>query len=145
MVRIFSVLTLCASILFFVGCESSDVSDNVWTGETSSDEQGESTQTNKNNEAIAGTWSLTDENNLTWYIHFNLDGTWKITNDASGVENRVHGTYEFDGSAFSGPMVNPNVGEGKIEGTISGTSITLSFIEYWHTPHKTVGYTGSKQ
>ena len=40
--------------------------------------------------------------------------------------------------------VNPGTGEGDIKGTYSGTSMSLDFTEYWHSPHKTVHYTGSK-
>ena len=137
MKKTLTVAFLSLSIALFIGCESSDSSNNVWNGE--------STQANENNEAIAGTWSLTDDNNFTWYIHFNLDGSWKITNDAAGIKNRVHGTYEFDGLDFNGSMVNPNVGEGRIEGQINGDVITLDFVEYWHTPHKVVPYTGARQ
>jgi hypothetical protein len=41
-------------------------------------------------------------------------------------------------------MVNPGVGNGKIEGTFEDNSMTMDFIEYWHTPAKHVPYTGSK-
>lgn len=142
MKKTLAVAFLSLSIALFIGCESSDSSNNVWNGESSSQEQNAN---NENNKSIAGTWSLTDSDGATWYIHFNLDGSWKITNDAAGIENRVHGTYEFDGLDFNGSMVNPNVGEGRIEGRISGESITLDFVEYWHTPHKVVSYSGASQ
>ena len=146
MKRTVAVALLTMSVALFIGCESSDSSENVWNGESSSSEQNTgNAASNENNKAIAGTWALTDANNATWYIHFNLDGSWKITDDAAGIEYRVSGTYEFDGIDFKGPMVNPNVGEGRIEGQINGDVITLDFVEYWHTPHKVVPYTGVKQ
>lgn len=95
--------------------------------------------------AIVGSWSLT-ENNTTnvWYVHFYKDLNWKITDDAAGFAKRVHGTYTISNNVFQGPMVNPGVGEGKIQGSIVDGSMDFTFIEYWHTPNKTIKYTGYK-
>ena len=94
--------------------------------------------------SIVGTWKLVGKDGSAWYGHFAADGSWKITDDAKGAAHRVHGTYTCDGRKFSGPMVNPNVGNGKIEGTISGKSMSMDFVEYWHDPAKHVPYTGTK-
>ena len=94
--------------------------------------------------AIVGSWRLSAEDGSAWYAHFGEDGNWKITDDLEGTARRVHGTYTFDGTRFSGPMVNPRVGEGRIEGTVEGGTMTMDFIEYWHDPAKHVPYTGTK-
>lgn len=94
--------------------------------------------------AIVGSWRLVAGDGSAWYAHFAEDGNWKITDDLEGTARRVHGTYTFDGTRFSGPMVNPRVGEGKIEGSVDGDAMTMDFIEYWHDPAKHVPYTGTK-
>ena len=96
------------------------------------------------NSAIVGSWRLVSTDGSAWYAHFGTDGGWKITDDPEGKARRVFGTYTFDGSRYSGPMVNPGVGEGRIEGTVDGNSMTMDFIEYWHDPAKHVPYTGTK-
>ena len=97
-----------------------------------------------NSSAIVGTWRLVSDTGSAWYAHFYKDGNWKISDDAEGNARRVYGTYTCKGVSFSGPMVNPGVGNGKIEGTFEDNSMTMDFIEYWHTPAKHVPYTGSK-
>lgn len=94
--------------------------------------------------SIVGTWSLSSDG-FTWYIHFNEDGTWKITNDKAGTQRRVYGTYSFDGESFKGNMTNPGTGTGEISGNISGDAISLDFCEFWHTPYKHVPYDGMRQ
>lgn len=126
-----------ASIVAFVGCEGGGDSSSGPYGSASSSSSNVSGQ-------IVGSWSLTNNEGATWYIHFKSDGTYRITDDAAGNDNHVYGTYSYSNGSFSGPMTNPGVGTGEIKGTISGDSITLDFIEHWHTPHKTVPHTGSK-
>ncbi len=41
-------------------------------------------------------------------------------------------------------MVNPGVGEGEIVATLTGTTLNLDFVEFWHRPPKHVPYTGTK-
>jgi hypothetical protein len=94
--------------------------------------------------SITGSWKLVSDGGSAWYAHFSGDGTWKITDDAAGNARRVYGTYSCSGNRFSGPMVNPGVGEGKIEGTWEDGEMTMDFVEYWHTPAKHVPYTGTK-
>lgn len=92
---------------------------------------------------VVGTWSLTHAGS-TWFITFNPDMTWRISNNADGSGQRVYGNYTVDGSTVRGPMVNPGVGTGEIVATVDGNAITLDFIEHWHTPYKVVPYTGSR-
>ncbi len=132
-----------AAVLAAFGCEGDG--DNPYAakmaGKKSAEESSDNTKPAK--AGIVGTWALTG-GGTTWYAHFRDDGSWGISDDAAGAKPRVHGTYTAADGAFSGPMVNPGTGEGNIKGTYSGTSMSLDFTEYWHSPHKTVHYTGSK-
>lgn len=93
--------------------------------------------------SIVGTWSLSGDGK-TWFITLSDNGSWFISDDKAGNARRVHGTYTAKNGSFSGPMTNPGVGTGKISGTYSGNSMSLDFTEYWHTPAKTVKYSGSR-
>ena len=93
---------------------------------------------------LPGSWQLTAADGSSWYVHFNQDGTWQITDDAAGQAYRVSGGYSTTGNSFSGNMVNPGVGSGEINGSWDGDSITLNFIEHWHTPYKVIPYTGTR-
>ncbi len=93
--------------------------------------------------AAVGTWSLTNGGS-TWYILFAADGSWLISDTADGSSRRVFGSYTMSGDSISGSMTNPGVGSGEIAATISGDSISLDFIEHWHTPYKHVPYTGTR-
>ena len=144
-------LAICAA--FAAGCENEKES-RPWYGSRPS--SGAAAPTNGGESAapssteseldatLFGTWSLSNGGE-TWYVHFFKDGTWKITDDRAGTAERVHGSYTTNAAAFSGNMVNPGVGTGEINGFHNGNAIRLNFVEYWHTPHKTVVYTGSRQ
>ena len=93
--------------------------------------------------SVVGTWSLTNGGS-TWYILFAADGSWLISDTADGSSRRVFGSYTMSGDSISGSMTNPGVGSGEIAATISGDSISLDFIEHWHTPYKHVPYTGTR-
>lgn len=93
--------------------------------------------------SVVGTWSLTNGGS-TWFILFAEDGSWLISDTADGSRRRVYGSYTVDGDAVRGSMTNPGVGTGEIAATISGDSISLDFIEHWHTPYKHVAYTGTR-
>jgi hypothetical protein len=136
-----------ASVAIFVGCEGGEDSNSGpygTSGSSSSSSTSSSSSVVVTSGKIIGSWSLTNNEGHTWYVHFNSDGTYKITDDAAGADNHVYGNYSFSNGSFSGSMNNPGVGTGEIKGTISETSITLNFIEFWHIPHKTVVYNGSK-
>lgn len=145
---------LCLMVAFALaaaGCENEDnpvVASIFGTSSSSSTSSGSSSTssvTSSSQSAFVGTWSLTNSDNDTWYIHFDADSSWMITDGSSrSSRRRVYGTYTTSGNSFSGNMTNDGVGTGRIEGSISGTSITLDFVEYWHSPHKTIRYTGSK-
>ena len=81
---------------------------------------------------------------LAWYILFNADNSWLISDTADGSAQRVYGTYVVEGNVASGPMVNPGTGEGEIVATLSGATLNLDFVEFWHSPPKHVPYTGTK-
>lgn len=93
---------------------------------------------------IVGTWKLATPGAAPWFAHFASDGSWKITDDQAGAKRRVYGSYNVSGSAFKGSMTNPGIGDGEINGTITGNTMSMDFIEHWHTPYKHVPYTGSK-
>lgn len=98
--------------------------------------------------SVTGTWALfsgaAGEGSPAWYIHFNNDSTYFISDNQDGSGVRVRGTYDQSGSSVTGPFTNPGVGNGRIEATVNGSSINLNFIEYWHTPNKVVPYAGTK-
>ncbi len=136
--NIFSIVVASAAILFSA-CEGDDDSSIFADGDNSF-----SVSTSVNNKGIVGKWVLSTSGQSPWYIHFNSDGTWRITDDSAGTALRVYGNYSTSGDLFSGNMTNPGVGTGEIKGSISGSAITLDFIEHWHTPYKHVPYSGSK-
>lgn len=138
------VRSLCvAALALLVGCEGSD--NNDFVDNTFQDGSGSSNNSGSVTKGIVGSWSLTASDGSTWYIHFESDRTWMITDGAEKTSRRrVYGNYSTSGNSFKGDMTNPGVGTGEIKGSISGTSITLDFIEHWHTPYKVIPYTGSK-
>ena len=93
---------------------------------------------------FTGTWALSQGAGTLWYIIFNTDGSWLISDTADGSARRVYGTYTVEGDVASGPMINPGVGEGEIVATLEGDVLSLDFVEYWHSPYKHVPYTGTK-
>ena len=94
--------------------------------------------------SFTGTWALTQGAGISWYMIFNSDGTWLISDTADGSARRVFGTYTVKGNVATGPMTNPGIGEGEIVATIDGDVLSLDFIEHWHNPYKHVPYTGTK-
>lgn len=118
-----------ASMMLFSGCEG----DSDGGGSSSS---------------FKGTWALysgdSASGSISWYVHFNSDSTFTISNNADGSDERVSGTYTVSDGALTGPFTNPGVGEGRVEATIADDIMSLDFIEYWHTPNKVVHYTGTK-
>lgn len=97
---------------------------------------------------VVGTWALypgsTIQGSPVWYINFNKDKTYNITDNADGSGERVYGTYTQDGNTITGPFTNPGVGDGRIDATVTDGVMQLNFVEYWHSPHKVVPYAGNK-
>jgi hypothetical protein len=79
-----------------------------------------------------------------WYVHFKPDKTFFISNEPNGDGVRVTGTYSISGSALAGPFTTPVGGQGRVEATINNGVIELDFIEYWHSPHKVLPFSGTK-
>lgn len=119
-----ALLVLVASIVL-IGCDSD------------SDSGGGSAK-------FTGTWALTQGAGISWYILFNADGTWLISDTADGSARRVFGTYTVTGDMARGPMTNPGTGVGEIVATLDGGTLSLDFIEHWHDPYKHVYYTGTR-
>jgi hypothetical protein len=99
--------------------------------------------------AFKGVWGLNPGSNRSgepdWFIHFLDNGEFFISNLQDGGQVRVTGSYSVAGGKLVGPFTNPGVGEGRVEARLDGEFMPLDFIEYWHTPHKVVPYTGVKR
>jgi hypothetical protein len=95
---------------------------------------------------VVGTWLITKEG-IPAYWFFNEDGTFRKNRGGEPIGGALHftGTYTANGSSFSGSFTNPGVGNGEIQGTVSGNSLTMDFIEFWHTPTKVVPCVGDRQ
>ena len=123
------------------GCGSGGPDGDEGTDETAPEEE----NVGGDNSAFVGTWALRDAGGtLTWYILFNADNTWLISDTADGSAQRVYGTYVVEGNVAAGPMINPGTGEGEITATLAGNTLSLDFVEFWHSPPKHVPYTGTK-
>ena len=113
----------------------------AFTGCSDSDDDGDS---GGGSSKFVGTWALSLGGGVSWYLIFNSDGSWLISDTADGSARRVYGTYSVDGNVASGPMVNPGTGVGEIVATLDGDTLALDFIEHWHNPYKHVPYVGTK-
>lgn len=109
---------------------------------------GSSSDNGPEGSAFVGSWALYDgsavQGTPAWYVHFRADGTFNITMNANGTGQKVLGTWTESDGQLVGPFTNPNVGEGRVEATITNGVMHLDFIEYWHTPHKVLPFTGTK-
>ena len=123
--------------LAFTGCSSDSSSSSNESNHNDDEAAGD-------NAKFVGTWALTQGQGISWYIIFNNDGSWLISDTEDGSARRVYGTYTVDGNTASGPMVNPGTGEGEIIATLEGDVLSLDFVEFWHNPYKHVAYTGTK-
>jgi len=133
------------ALLFQVGCEHGSPSSGFNYGDSSLPKEEETTTETTATSSFVGTWKLTpSEGGTSWYAFFYANGSWKICDNADGSSQRVYGSYSVSGATLNGNMTNPGVGTGAIVATVSDGVMTLDFIEYWHTPNKTVRYTGSK-
>lgn len=95
-----------------------------------------------------GTWALYNGRTLSGpvvsYVHFNSDETFFISNNANGSEVRVRGTYMVSDGNLLGPFSNPPTGNGRVEARIENGILIMDFIEYWHTPEKTLPLSGQR-
>ncbi len=84
--------------------------------------------------SVVGTWSGGGDGVTV----FNSDGTWAEYNDSAATQRHLGGTYTTSGNSFSGTGNNPGVGDLDIEGTVSddGKTLSMDFIEHWHSPYK---------
>ena len=148
MKRITRLLSLACLAAFACGCElvSNDDSGAALAAASGGAAASSGGSAPANAGSLVGTWLLKEKSGSgSWYVIFAADGTWVIKDTPSAARNRVYGTYKVSGNKFSGPMTNPGVGTGQISGTFSGNSMDFTFVEHWHTPHKTILYTGSKK
>ena len=138
------ILPLAAAAALLCGCELVSNDDEAFAA-AAGGAAASSSKPSKSS-SIVGTWFLREKSGSgSWYVFFNADGSWYIKDTPSASRTRVSGTYKASGNKFSGPMKNPGVGEGEISGTFSGGSMDFTFVEYWHTPHKTVLYKGERK
>lgn len=139
-----ALLALAATLL--CGCEivSNDGGESLAAAAGGAAASSPSSKTSSS--SIVGTWFLKEKSGSgSWYAIFAADGSWVIKDKPSDAKSRVHGTYTVSGNSFAGPMKNPGVGTGRIGGTFSGNSMDFTFVEHWHTPHKTVLYSGTRK
>jgi hypothetical protein len=135
MARFFGVLALVSAAVL-VGCE---------------DDGGGSDSGGSSVNSVVGTWAVTEGTTpsaataTTWW-EFRSDGTFTYFNDAALTSEHLSGTYVQDGNRFFGPFVNPGVGNGDIDGTLSddGQTFQMNFIEHWHSPSKVVPQAGAR-
>lgn len=132
---VFLPLLIAASVVLAAGCEHSS------SGPHSSSTPAASTSSD-----IVGTWKLVEGSSTSgWYAFFEAGGAWYIKDTLSSANKHVYGTYSAKKGSFSGSMVNPGVGTGEINGTYAGDTMTFNFVEHWHSPHKTIVYSGTRQ
>ena len=138
---LFLILLLPLALVW--GCGGGGPNDDDDEGDDHAEETEETVA--GDNSAFVGTWALRDAGGtLAWYILFKADNSWLISDTADGSAQRVFGTYAVEGNVAAGPMVNPGTGEGEIIATLSGATLNLDFVEFWHSPPKHVPYTGTK-
>lgn len=135
--NIFAPLAL--AVLLIIGMTGCEIDRRSSGGESSGDDPSD----------FLGTWQIVDQSagadNRPWYVVFQDDGTWYFSDapdsgpDESGVKN-----YVVDGGILIGAFTNPNVGDGRIEASVTGNNLSLSFIEYWSTPEKIIPYAGTR-
>ena len=113
----------------FAGCESGG-SDNSSSSSSSSN-------------SFVGGWKLTSGSSV-WYLYVYADGSCKLCDSADESKAHLTGTYSVSGSTLTGAMKNPGVGDAEIVATLSSGTMSLDFIEHWHTPYKHIAYTGAK-
>jgi hypothetical protein len=139
-----ATLVLALGLFVGAGCEDDDDGDNT---PAPTETQGEPAAENANS-SVVGVWALQEGSAYTgvpyWYITFNADGTYAISNNADGSGQRVYGTYTVSGETVTGPFTNPGVGDGRIDAAYVGDDMLLDFVEYWHSPEKHVLYAGKR-
>jgi hypothetical protein len=96
-----------------------------------------------NTSDINGTWALYSGSTIAYYIHFS-NGTYYMSQNADGTAVDVtDGTYTITDGFITGPFVNPGVGDGRIDATVTDGVMALDFVEYWGSG-KTYSFTGTK-
>ena len=139
--RFWLIAMLGVLMVGFYGCNS---------GGNSNSGAGTSTNTNTNtNNAFVGSWALCEGDNpdgtVVWYVHFNANKTFLISDNADKSSERISGTYTVsNNNSLVGPFNHPGVGDGRIECSLSGGVLSMDFIEYWHDPYKHNLYAGRK-
>ena len=130
--KLTATLMMSALLTFafaFAGCESGG-SDSSSSSSSSSN-------------SFVGGWKLTSGSSV-WYLYVYADGSCRLCDTASESSPHLTGTYSVSGSTLTGNMTNPGVGEAQIVASLSSGTMSLDFIEHWHTPYKHIAYTGAK-
>ena len=150
MLRVVPVFII--AMVFFTGCEhesheelqsrfGSSASGSTATTKTTN------SQTSESAKNFIGRWKLVSSSDSTvWYAFFEKNGSWRICNNPDGSEQRAYGSYTVSSNGqLSGNMINPGTGSGNIFASIDGTGkMTFDFEEHWHTPYKTLRFSGVK-
>ena len=133
--------------LVIAGCSGESINPDGESGGANTDGGGEAPPA-----AVAsavGVWTLYEGTAVQgapyWYATFNPEGTFTIHDNPDGSAQRVNGTWSQDGNTVTGPFVNPGVGEGRIDATITDGVMQMDFVEFWVTPPKVVPYAGVKR
>lgn len=133
--NIFYAILMSLLMFSFCGCNDDDSDSGTPAATTSTT-------------SYTGSWAMHEGDTsgaIAFYIHFNADKTFTISRNPDKSDQIISGTYTVDGSGFlEGPMVNPGVGDGKIECRLNSEVITMDFIEYWHEPAKHIAFACTK-
>ena len=92
---LWTVLLALVIPLGLAGCSDSD------DGDDNGDSGG------SDNSKFVGTWALSQGGGTLWYIIFNSDNSWLISDTADGSARRVYGTYTVDDPRGYLPIETP--------------------------------------
>jgi hypothetical protein len=118
----------------------------LWAGSGCEDQNVANTGNSSSGNAFLGTWVIYDQTAgdaaEPFYVHFQSDNTFFFSDspDATAAGD----AYTVENGQLTGNFVNPGVGDGRIECTIEGDELVMSFIEYWHDPANVVPYRGTR-
>ncbi len=131
-------MAVAAAVVLFVGagCDNNNKSSNNG-GSTNKPPSGVN--------SVVGKYAMNQGGAAVEWWQFNADGTFAMFNDAGFTSQHVSGTYTQNGNIIQGPFQIP-AGKGDIYCVLSadGKTMSLDFIEHWHSPDKHNPFNGVK-